>query len=655
MKTPASIHGHAHRISTSSHPTSTPLAASLLADDILNLNTPSAAALMATMGTTGLTPLPATQDGLGISTSIPGGSTQDGGTTRNPQLDRFTRLKEIAQTLKQKSAGRGVTMESIKQVAQINGFDADWDNDVNVLTLAGKKYVEVEIAFNKEDINVVDKTTFKLNLSDEEEAILQQKDSQILQNNLTDGEHENLPWHDLTDFSANLEYLGQLEHVETPGNCFKVIDNLYDTFQRIWLEEKERMKGRHGLHHVCQSNVGEPKRNAEGRLGISSRYWVDGQSLFTKQESKAGGKSEHDTDWTAKFLIENGQPSIPVSQKWLADEPLVSTVTAEDIFRDSTTEKPVWLDPDRSLNKVSSDSDPMKLDEPATQMNENLNIRFVCHLEPDVLVPLQVAQGLNQTSRLFEMHQNDLQTYYHLMDANVDRTAQSLGRWTRSQQVFDKQGKPKESVHSYILYAGNGGWAYPIKRFSFWHPRQYAEAIPVLRQYALVNTLLKSVAAHESPDPTEEASRASSPDDRRVLTDRTKVIKRTNKPRLEARLSSILRPSAAIASSDRDPLPVDIRLDPHQSSENKSCRIDLRIPLSLNVLSRAALTRLGGKPFIVFTIDILRNGIVEILNIEGIDLKEKSEEMKKRLAGVVRASEDLGVVVDWLLRELDSP
>lgn len=596
VKTPASIHSHAHKISISSHPTSTPLAGSMLPDDILNLNTPSAAALMASMGTTGLTPLPNVQEGLGITTSIQGGSTQDGNTARNPQLDRFTRLKEIAQTLKQKSAGRGVTMESIRQVAQINGFDADYDNDVNVLTLAGKKFVEVEIAFDQDDINVVNKTTFKLNLADEEDAILQEEDSQVLQDNLTDSEHQNLPWHDLSDFSANLEYLGQLEHVETPGNCFKITDNLYDTFQKIWIEEKKRMKWRHDMHHLCQSNVGEPIKNANGRLGVSSKYWTDGRTFFAKQEPKAREQNTQGADWNAKFMIEAGQPSISASQKWIADEPLVSTVTAEDIFHDSTTDKPAWLDTSSSQSKVDND-DPMKLDQSTSKSDEDLNIRFVCHLDPEVLVPLHVAQELNRASLMFDMHQDNLRTYYHVMNDSVDRTAQSLNRWTRPQQTFDRNGKSRESTHSYILYAGNGGWAYPINQLSFWHPQRYAEVIPILRQYALVGTLLRSIAAQEtSPAPKDIPKTISG--DRKALTDRTKVVKRSNKPKLESRLNSILRPNAAIASSNNDPLPVDIRLD-SSSSENKSCRIDLRIPLSLNILPRATWMRLSAKPFLV--------------------------------------------------------
>lgn len=652
VKTPASIHGHAHRISTSSHPTSTPLAASILPDDILNLNTPSAAALMATMGTIGLTPLPTTQDGLGITTSIQGGSTQDGGGAKNLPLDRYIRLKEIATTLKQKAAGRGVTMESIKQVAQINGFDADWDNDENILTLAGKKSVEVEIAFDKDDISLVDRTIFKLNLPGEEEAILQEEDSSVLQSNLKDNEHANLPWRDLTDFSANLEYLGQLEHVETPGNCFGIIDNLYDTFQKIWTEEKKRMKWRHDVHHLCQSNVGEPRRNANKRLGVSSRYWVDGQRFFRKQEPKIKDKGRTGTGWTAKFTIETGQPSISASQKWVADEPLASTVTAEDIFHDSTTDKPVWLDPDPSQNKAPGD-DPMKLDEPTSQLNESLNIHFVCQLEPEVMVPLNVAQSLNQTSRMFDMHEQDLRTYYHLMDGNADRKAQTIDRWSRSQHTFDRQGKPRESIHSYALYANNGGWVYPVKRLSISHPRQFADAIPILRQYALVSSLFTSIAVENSTISTEHAPELPGTGEQRVLPDRSKITKRTNKPKLDDRLSSILRPNAAIRLSDMTPLAIDIRLDPLHSPENKSCRIDVRIPLSLNVLPRAVLTNLNAKAFLIFTVDVLRNGIIEVPNVQGVDLRDKSEELKRRLARVVRASENLGVVVDWLLRELE--
>ena len=254
VKTPASVYGHTHKMSISSHPTSTPLATSTLPEDIMNINTP---ALLASMGATGLTPLPSSVDGLGIATGgtvLPG--PQDIHAPKDPARERHERLREVEDLFKSRTAGRGITRKHIERLASINRFDTGFDEEV--LSIAGQRRVDLEILFNLEPSDTVKKVSLKLNLPDQDDAIYQKDASRVLTENLTNVPSDSFPWHDLSDFSANLAYLSCLEHVNTDANCFQVTDNLYDIFRQIWMEEKKRMKWRHDQHHLCKSNVGQP-------------------------------------------------------------------------------------------------------------------------------------------------------------------------------------------------------------------------------------------------------------------------------------------------------------------------------------------------------------------------------------------------------------
>lgn len=642
VKTPASMQGHAHRISVLSHPTSTPIPGSVLPEDIANFNSPAAAALFASMGGTGTTPLPNMPSELTM-----GSNTQESASVKDPQHERHTRLKEVANTLKKRIAGRGVTREGVEMLAHIQGFAALWDD--NLLQIAGEKFVDLEITFDENERNVVQKTSLKLNLPQEEEGILQEAASQVLKSNLTVTPNERLPWHELDAFSDNLDYLSKLEHIDTSGNCFKVLDNLYDTFQKIWIEEKKRMKWRHDAHHLCRSNVGEPSKDSNGRLEMNTRYWTRGQPFYRPHESKPQNTVEPHNDWTARFLIETGRPSIAATQKWLAEDPLTSTVTAEDLFQDSSVDKPVWLDPSSSQNTASENGQTMHVDQPSSNPSDILDIRFTCTLEPEVLLPANVIATLNETFTMVEVQEKNITSFSHSLNNSQDTKTNPNQTWTKPQNIFTKSGATRERYHTYTLYISSELKSYPTTHISFSHPSQYANALPYLRQYALVNTLLCSIVPNKNS--TEAALKPSSPSSD-PLPDRTRVTKRNNKPSIEPRISLLLKPHPLASSDNNRSFPISIHVDP-LSSPTKACKFELNLPLHYSYFAGSTLANLSAKPFLVINFDVLLNGIVEVQGVEGVDLgKDELEVMKKKLGKVVRCSEDLGVVVEWVLREV---
>jgi len=653
----------------SSHPTSTPLAASTLPDDLMNLNSP-AAQLMASIGPTSLTPLPlpSTQDGLGISSGMLGApSTQDGPASKNPQKERHDRLRDIAQTLKRKMQAKGVSRHNVENLAKINGFEPFYDEDEpDILNLYGKEHVVLDVVFNGHKSNVVDKARLKLNdPAKGEEEVVQEDASQVLTTNLIEASNDRLPWRDLTDFSANLEYLTQVERVSTASStsCFKVIDGLYDTFQKIWIEEKKRMnmKWRHDMHHLCQSNVGEPAKDANRRLGLSVRYWTSGRTFYAKQEPKTGADDVEDSDCRARFSVESGSPSIATPQKWLAEDTLTSTVRAEDIFQESSVDKPSWQDPMSSQPESANNADSMDVDLSPT-LAKTLDMHFVCNFESEMLLPWHVVQSLRETGQMLEVRSEQGTTYQQLLRQTRDPNIAVEARWTRPQYVFSKDGKQEERTHSYNFYTTGQYYIYPVHKLSFSHPRQFADVLPSLRQYALVNSLIRSIAPLPSAEPnapTREPPPSPIRKDGKelVVKDGKKLWVRSNKPRLESKLNSVMKPTAAARLKSGSVTPIDVQIDTvSYATTTKTCRLDISIPISTAIFSRPAIERLKAKNFLKFEIEILLNGIVEVVNITGVELdRQKLEDFKKRLSKVVRCSEDdLGTVVAWTVRELES-
>ena len=671
VKTPASMQSHVHKMSISSHPTSTPLAPS--AEDILalnmNMNTPAALLASLGSGTTGLTPLPPSSvEGLNITTGTTTASatnhhlltsqTDLTSLSRNPERERHDRLKEVAEIFRSRTAGRGITREHIEKLASINRFDTGFDEDQ--LSIAGQRRVDLEITFDgqPDHRDTVKKVALKLNLPESDDAIYQEDASKVLTANLTqDSKHTRdkqdddvLPWQNLTDFSTNLGYLSRLEHVDTAANCFQVMDSLYESFQRIWNEEKNRVKWRSDSHHLCQGNIGRPVKDINGRLGVSTQFWSKGSKFYKKQDSGSVADdregTDTDDDWTATFSIESGLPAMSTTQNWLAEDILTSTVRAEDIFQESATDKPAWQDPSSTKENTQDNDMSMDVNRPATETQGMINMHFTCDLRSKIYIPLQVATSMNGQVQMVELRNDRVSTFQHI----VFGTRTNPERSARTVYTANKEGPSQSQDHSYMLYATGQSWIHPIRKLSFSHPKQFAQALPMLRQYALVNTLLQSLKQTDEikrPD-LDAVVNLSQPQAPRAIPVRGKVTKRSNKVQLGANLESILKPSIRNDS----PLMVDVRID-SATSQIKSCRLELRIPVTAKLLPPHLLPSGKSSTFLLIQFDVLLNGIVEVIGFEGLLIeRSKLDGLRKRLAKVVRASEDIGIIVEWVLQQL---
>ena len=620
VKTPASASGHAHNISVSSHPSSTPLAANAIRDELLNLDSPAAALINS---------IASGQDGLGITSHPPGTPARDGQPTRSPEAEKLHRLQQAVNALRSKMVGRGVSREGVERVARVQGFEALWDEDN--LTIAGN-IVELDITFDSLHQDKVVDVTLKLNSADGESHI-QQDATTVLKSEVG---VDASPPDDLRELSANLQYLAQMDRISVAPNAFEVVGRLYETFRNIWEEEKKHMKTRHQTYHLCKGATGRPSIDRRPRLGITLDYWRDrhedsgpavvGEETVETSESYDTGLKK------ARIACASGDPQISASLKWLSSNVLDGAQPDNMLDADVLT-VPDWLDPLASAdNDTTTIDEDMNIEQSAPKMVKTLNAHFVCNLEPEVLVPLNTVLRLNEHQQLVQMDQEKVLSYSRALQTARDAILKGRQddvvepRWSR--RLLARSGSTK--VHSYALYpAGQGTelWFYPITQFIFSHPRQLAKVTPVLRQYSVLWALLRNLVVEPMPEAKIEAE---------TTTNKRRVTKRSNAKSNKANRGDNSIPMQA----GQDEMSIDFSLD--VVSDLSECKLEVfaAIP-GAPVLKK-------GAAFIHFSVVVIPNGSINVAELSGVPDSDTTN-LRGKLSRMLSLTEDIGMVLEWLM------
>jgi Mediator of RNA polymerase II transcription subunit 1 len=673
MKTPASGHGHSRHLSTSSHPASTPLTAGALGEEILNLNSP-AAIMMSSLGSHGLTPLPSGPDGLGISNNL---STGHGSTmgTRNPEEDKVRRLQEVVKLLRTRVAGRGIYREGVERLAQLAGFTHMWQG--NTLAIAGM-CVDLEITFDEIEKDNVKDVVLKIFTPESEQH---KKDaSEVLKADLEQhsGMDRQEPWRSLESFATNLEQLGRMDHLSQGINCFEAIDGLYLTFQKVWDGEKKRMRQRRELDCLNKATLGRPVLNRKQKLGLSLDYWaerrlfledtVEGDAMdLDSKRPRPDASTSSENLWSAKIDCEVGYPSLRVSKEWIAEKVFENAKSEE-----STAPQIVWIEPPPTLVRPpdhANESNGIDGDEAVIKIPKPPEVRFVLSFEPSVLLPMTVTSVLNGQG-ISGMLDNSRYTTYEQALGKV--VSDKLGpdtsdkatpphRWNKSVKTFDKGGETSHH-HSYILYSTPQVWCYPVQSITFDHPKRLANIFPLLRQYALLFILLRSIVpitmsmdsdlGHREGDRATGAEAASKEQPLRKGS-----WKRSNLDARQAKLNVLLQDkntgkdsenhawSVAVLGQHKDsPLPIDVCLGMTSSTPLRP-RLDLIWPLPADTLAPGSA---NGARFGNVSVEVGTNGEVSVPSAAGFPFAE-CESGRRAMSRVIELGEDLGLLVEWIM------
>src|ERR1700733_4591800 len=696
-KTPASLHGHSHNMSPSSHPSSTPLAAPTFGEDALAYNSPAAAALIASIGSQGLTPLLNGQEGLGIVAESQVLSTKEGSISgkKNTEEEKLRNLQEAQRLLKTRSTGRAISREGVEKVVEQSTLNFAWLDDNN-LSVAGN-YVDLEIVFDDARRDSVRDVVLRINTSGVEEH---KKDaSAVLQKDLdpSDFDASTAPWKSLEAFSGNLARLAHLDHLSQHGlNCFEAVDGLYHSFQRIWAEEKKRLLTKHVLSRICEGALGRPAMHKKRKLGLSLDYWVENRRTKEDKpkpvEADAMDIDQIDSEpekvdsssrtWLARIGCESGYPPIRVSKDWLGEEVFPTDNADNSDEAGDEMRKPRWLSPEPTLVQSpneTDDVDEMVIEAAAAGVNipKPPNIRFTFELEPAVWLPNSAISNMMTQGVTFAIDFSKASTYEealhnfavqqispqsqhssetHLQDAN-----KAEKRWTKALTVLDKDGLAKQARHSYAVHYSTSLWAYPTQSFSFGHPRQLTEAIPVLRQSALLWSIMRKLTSQsDTPVAGAPAAKNELQGSQQRKKSREPQKKSNIKPqhaKLDAFLNSAgLSGRGAVHNSswgleEKAGVPIDVSLNMTFTNPTMP-KLDLLFPLPFSSDGKPPDRAKEQRPFGTISIEIRTNGKIAVSSATGLPFSDSAS--LRKMANVLTVSEDLGVLVQWVLGRLQA-
>lgn len=636
--------------------------------------------MMASLNSQALTPVPNGAETLPISGVTSNGAPRQASTVsaRNSEAEKAQRLNETLTMLKTRIAGRGVCREGVKRLAQQAGFTHLWQEDV--LTIAGN-CVDLEIAFDTTNRDKVMDVALKILTSDGEEH--KRDASEVLKHNLFLSQSDR-PWQSLDDFAQNLAQLGTMDSLSQGINCFEAIEGLFFALKEILKSEAVRDRSSHVLWHVNYGLVGRPLLNQRPRLGLRLDYWSGNSerespptctdSHFREREPHAQAELDLEkpvaNPWALMIACEAGYPSLRVSKDWLSC-PCLRPTDGEvmDDFVNARTSKIHWKEPSATLVTSSEGMNQavkgeMAMDE--VKIPRSPEVRFVAYLNPPLLVPLAVASSLmSREDSEYVLDQNQIisieQQLQRLAGQNTMSEDGQLDppplRLSRS-MLISREGGPRQALnHLYTFYSNPTIWCCPLKSLAFGHPKQLEELLPTLRQFVLFWTLLRSISssnrAFSQETTPEPVDKIASHDRDPKSPSRKRDVKRSNlRPRgmetdlLDDRLADLTPEHssdlghAGFTKKDTSTLAIDVSFSMITGTQVQP-RIELFWPLP-----PSATERFGSV-----VIEIGLGGKVNVPSASGLpnDGPEKWLDMISRVSTL---SEDLGLVVEWLMNKV---
>ncbi|KAL5001554.1 mediator of RNA polymerase II transcription subunit 1-domain-containing protein [Aspergillus recurvatus] len=687
----ASGHGQSNQ-PASTQQYATPLAVTAENDNAISFSSPSALLLGAYPG---ISPSPAVHDalvGAGMNDSDIQALGMSGlklGTARDNDEERRRHIIEVVQKLRERVAGRGVSREGIERLSHLERFESIWQDDN--LNIAGN-FVDLEIDFYRGQ-NVVRDVSLKYATPDAAEGERREEATAVLKRDLVqtpeDGARGN--WKSLDNFHKNLQWLARHDKLSEEVNCFEAIEGLYESLKRLWNEEGLQRKFDGDHEHLCSGGIGRPSLHRGSRVGLWLDYWVprarvmdakqrrspDAMAIDQSENSANDEPNDGPGDWRIAVECEEGYPSLRVSKDWLGSEVFTAIHhDAEASASDHPTPEVTvinWAEPPPALNGSQRSSENMDIDSNMLG-SSSPNRRFVARLEPALDMPFLVATEVYRHLGIQMPQDFRLATYDGLLapgwslcpeDSHIDRKRSKI-----SVHLLDEEGRPCIKQHSYAFQNFEPTSGKTLRDLPFSHPRQLADVLPTLRQYAFLANMIRSTflphdrmkSEQEKPKPTDQ------PQDEKYKTTRNGDITiLSNEDPNERKLNMLLglsddmKVEGEVQESVSDELKVDVTL---RTQLGQAPLIML-----LFTANRASSSGLGpedlvSKVSIAFEIGL--NGCVSVVEMTGLlngengstddassdtqAAEDSTRELQGKLAHVLETSQDIGILVEWVLQ-----
>ncbi|KAH6652797.1 mediator of RNA polymerase II transcription subunit 1-domain-containing protein [Truncatella angustata] len=476
----------------------------------VNFDSPSAAAALGALGIhdLGLDNLSMGTMGMGMGM----------GMGRPDDDDRKRRMDIIIAMIKAAGKGR-VSNEGLERLAQTNGLECMWEDNIaggpksKNLFIAGSG-LAIEITITNHHVENV-QVTYPECADTTREHVGKAADILLRDLKLEPGEWALTKT--LEKFTPNLERISILDKLSVLPtlNCYDAIDGIYQSLLKLhdWdvakLKEDPKMQGRSEDYiklAALYRRHGCPQMHARDRIGLSLDYWKEAKRLpgtTIESDEKEGVK-------TWGILIEcaaknNNMVFLPirVSKSWIAEE-IEKTATAEEQLMQPVA-GPIlnWLEPENTLLPSGAGSKP----EGGISSDPRLpEVVFMATFDPPLIVSSGVAAQIYNTAGIQAPHGSSV-TFDALIFPVVAGTPYDP---TESRIVTHEQpvmlsetarSTRKLRIHQNTLNTDRAVYGEVLTKVPFHHPRQLVEMLPVLRQYAFLQSLLaNSFEKNEHPE-----------------------------------------------------------------------------------------------------------------------------------------------------------
>ncbi|KAF4550320.1 Hypothetical protein D9617_17g045880 [Elsinoe fawcettii] len=450
--------------------------------------------------------------GMDISLSGMGINMQERG-KRDEDEERRKKVKGLLERIGRrrssqgaKSSGMGrVSDEGVRRVGRWAGFDVEveskydgkeWEGN-RPIVIAGRNAVLLDLAFANHRPSKVEVT-----FNSEDEAVLSHAPgaAKVLKDDLTTHDRVALINTRLNNFANNLERLAKLDKLSSQRlNCVDAVTGLFVSLKRLYEHEKEAAKLLFGStsktltaqteREVMDKGSGRPGMHVGGRIGLCLDYW--GHSSI---EEQADVGSVHSLELTVEHVDPSTFPPIRISKDWLSEriiKPTEETTDPADLISD----KPLldWLEPAVTIVQPTKDvNDAMAVDGASKQPE----VRFVARLHPPVVLPFNIATQILQSCGVTPAPVTEALKLYETDLLGLPATARSnlneVIAISEHKIYVARPDTAREVAHRTSLYVPRADYGYSLKDIPFSHPRQIVAVLPILRQWAMVGSILQS-------------------------------------------------------------------------------------------------------------------------------------------------------------------
>ncbi|KAF4919833.1 hypothetical protein CGCVW01_v007508 [Colletotrichum viniferum] len=467
----------------------------------LNFDSPSAAAAMGALGISGGLDIGLDHVGVGGFGGL-GGMGED---------DKIKRLDSVIDILG-KAKGR-VSEAGLERLTLRTGLTSIWDEHrspdgrkTKMLVIAGQA-LTVDIVLNN---NVVENVS--LTFPESAPIVTRHKDqaAKILLEDLQLRPDQSPLTKTLDKFSENLERLANLDKLSViPGlDCQEALAGIFESLERLFrwelskLQEDAAMGGKPA--RFLQTTVmcmksGRPMMHARDMVGLSVEYWTERRHVIPKTETVRYCEKQEKV-WSILIgckALDDGElfPPVRVSENWISQK-VVAEPGPDDILAGASGID--WQEPEAtSLPQTDDNKDKgMDMVGPDGSTQRLPKVKFIATLAPPVIVPQSVWNNLHSLTgaasqpMLVPIHTFDSISFPIPDGTNHDASELRVISCRRAIQV-PGDGNTISRRHKNTLLIYKPVYGQTVTELSFSHPRQLVAMLPILRQYALISTLLE--------------------------------------------------------------------------------------------------------------------------------------------------------------------